>query len=36
MKYGETLFDILYLAFALICVFLILRRAKNAAQKQMG
>ena len=36
MKYGESAFDILYLLFAIISGFLILRRAKNKTEKQMG
>ncbi len=36
MKYGESLFDILYLIFAIGSGCLILRRAKSAAEKRMG
>ena len=36
MKYGESAFDILYLLFAIISGILILRRAKNKTEKQMG
>lgn len=36
MKYGESTFDILYLLFAVISGLVILRRAKNRAEKTMG
>ncbi len=36
MKYGESSFDILYLLFAVISGILILRRAGNKTEKQMG
>ncbi len=36
MKYGESTFDILYLLFAIISGVLILCRAKNKTEKQMG
>lgn len=36
MKYGESAFDILYLLFAVISGCVILRRARNPAEKQMG
>ena len=36
MKYGESLFDIAYLAFAVTCGCVILHRAKNRAEKLMG
>ena len=36
MKYGESAFDILYLLFAIVSGILILRRAKNRTEKQMG
>ena len=36
MKYGESAFDILYLLFAVVSGILILRRAKNRTEKQMG
>ena len=36
MKYGESTFDILYLLFAIIAGCVILRRARNTTEKQMG
>ena len=36
MKYGESAFDILYLLFAVVSGCLILRKAKNQAEKKMG
>ena len=36
MKYGESTFDILYLLFAVISGCLILRRARNRTERQMG
>ncbi len=36
MKYGESTFDILYLAFAIVSGILILRRARNNTEKNMG
>ncbi len=36
MKYGESLFDILYLLFAVSSGILILRRARNRTEKLMG
>ena len=36
MKYGESAFDILYLLFAVISGFVILRSAKRKDEKQMG
>lgn len=36
MKYGESTFDILYLLFAVIAGFIILRKARNTTQKLMG
>ena len=36
MKYGESAFDILYLLFAIAAGCLILRRARNTVEKQMG
>ena len=36
MKYGESSFDILYLLFAVITGFVILRSAKRKDEKQMG
>ncbi len=36
MKYGESTFDILYLAFAVVSGCLILRRAKDRTEKRMG
>ncbi len=36
MKYGESTFDILYLLFAIAAGCLILRRARNKTEKQMG
>ena len=36
MKYGESTFDILYLLFAVIRGCVMLRRAKNQTEKQMG
>ena len=36
MKYGESTFDILYLAFAIVSGILILRRARNNTEKGMG
>ena len=36
MKYGESFFDIAYLAFAITCGCMILRRAKNRAEILMG
>ena len=36
MKYGESTFDVLYLLFAIVSGVLILRRAKNKTEKQMG
>ena len=36
MKYGESSFDILYLLFAIAAGIVILRRAKNRTEKQMG
>lgn len=36
MKYGESGFDILYLLFAIAAGIVILRRAKNRTEKQMG
>ena len=36
MKYGESTFDLLYLLFAIVAGCLILRRARNKTEKQMG
>ena len=36
MKYGETTFDILYLLFAIVSGFVILRRATDKTGKRMG
>jgi len=36
MKYGESTFDVLYLLFAIISGVVILRRARNKTEKQMG
>ncbi len=36
MKYGESAFDILYLLFAVISGFVLLRRASSRTEKQMG
>ena len=36
MKYGESTFDVLYLAFAIISGVIILRRARNKTEKLMG
>ena len=36
MKYGESIFDILYLLFAIIGGCMILRKARNRTEKQMG
>ena len=36
MKYGESTFDVLYLVFAIASGVLILRRARNKTEKQMG
>ena len=36
MKYGESSFDILYLLFAIAAGIVIMRRAKNRTEKQMG
>ena len=36
MKYGESTFDILYLLIVIVSGVLILRRAKNKTEKQMG
>ena len=36
MKYGESVFDILYLLFALIAGCVILVKARNATEKKMG
>ena len=36
MKYGESTFDILYLAFAIAAGCFILRKARNAAERKMG
>ena len=36
MKYGESTFDVLYLLFAIVSGILILRRAKNKTERQMG
>ena len=36
MKYGESTFDVLYLLFAIVSGCLILRRARNRTEKQMG
>ena len=36
MKYGESAFDILYLLFAIAGGCLILARARNRTEKQMG
>ena len=36
MKYGETLFDILYLLLAVIGGIVIARRARSRAEKLMG
>ena len=36
MKYGESLFDILYLLLAILCGSLILRRARMPVEKRMG
>lgn len=36
MKYGESAFDVLYLLFAIVAGCLILRRARNKTEKQMG
>jgi hypothetical protein len=36
MKYGESTFDLLYLLFAIVSGWLLLRRAKNAPERMMG
>ena len=36
MKYGESVFDIAYLLLALFCGCLMLRKARNRTEKQMG
>lgn len=36
MKYGESIFDIAYLLFAIISGCLILHRAKDETEKMMG
>ncbi len=36
MKYGESAFDILYLLFAIVSGVIILRRARNNTEKDMG
>jgi len=36
MKYGESSFDILYLLFAVISGCVMLKRARNKTEKQMG
>ena len=36
MKYGESVFDILYLLFALLSGCVILAKARNATEKKMG
>lgn len=36
MKYGESTFDVLYLLFAILAGCVILRRARNKTEKQMG
>ena len=36
MKYGESIFDILYLSFAIISGCVILAKAQNRTQKRMG
>ena len=36
MKYGESSFDILYLLFAVISGCVMLKRARNKTDKQMG
>ena len=36
MKYGESTFDVLYLLFAIVSGIIILRRAWNKTEKQMG
>ncbi|MBQ1524128.1 MAG: hypothetical protein IIZ55_03210, partial [Firmicutes bacterium] len=36
MKYGESTFDILYLVFAVSFGVIMLRDARNSAQKDMG
>ena len=36
MKYGESTFDVLYLLFAIVSGIIILRRARNKTEKQMG
>lgn len=36
MKYGESAFCIIYLVLAAVCGCLILRRARNGAEKKMG
>ena len=36
MKYGESVFDILYLLFAIISGCVLLHRAKNETEKRMG
>ena len=36
MKYGESLFDILYLLFAIVSGCILLMRARNKNEKKMG
>ena len=36
MKYGESVFDILYLLFTLLSGCVILVKAQNATEKKMG
>ena len=36
MKYGESIFDILYLLYAIISGYIILKRAKEKTEKYMG
>ena len=36
MKYGESVFDILYLLFALLSGCMILAKARNGTEKKMG
>lgn len=36
MKYGESTFDILYLLFAIIAGCILLKKARNTTEKQMG
>ena len=36
MKYGESLFDILYLLFAILSGWILLEKARNINEKKMG